>query len=704
MIDDGGTRPAAPAGSTDTSPTHGEQVANFLRMNREEILSCWEQAVREFPAARAQKLGKLALRNSIPELLLRMADLIASGLDSRDVQARFPDPSPEVHAIERFKSGYELREVVAEYATLRKVVFETWSRREAGPGGPKASATDALQIINEVLDLAAMTAIAKFTRERERTLEALDRISRVALVADDLDAFAPELLRVLVDAAPSVHWAALLLRDGDRLTLRGQVGLDADAVKDFSVAIGEGFAGRVAAEGRPILLRSTGHDDVPPDSTTALVSVADQRTLYGVPLQNGGELLGVAFMGSRDALEFPEGEQELLRALAVRASALLVQKKLIRSLEEAARRKDEFLAMLAHELRNPLAPIRTAVAFLRFPGLGEGERARAHAVIDRQSSHLARLVDDLLEVSRITRGRIELRKEPLDSASVVAHAVEVAKPLMEARNHTLTVEVPAVAPWLMGDPARLAQVLGNLLSNAAKFTDPGGQIQLTLSSEAADVVFRVRDSGVGIPQDMLEKVFDLFVQVDTTLDRAQGGLGIGLTLVRSLVELHGGSVAAYSQGRGKGCEFVVRLPELRRISEAQAPGHRKTAEGAEAASARVLVVDDNGDLAQTLAEFLTLLGYAVKTAADGATALEVARSFEPAVVVLDIGLPHMSGYDVARRLREEHGQRLVLVAMTGYGQNEDRRLAFAAGFDHHLVKPVDPNDLHQLLSRVRHQR
>jgi PAS domain S-box-containing protein len=374
------------------------------------------------------------------------------------------------------------------------------------------------------------------------------------------------------------------------------------------------------------------------------------------------------------------------------------RKRYEEALQEADRRKDEFLAMLAHELRNPLAPIRTAAQVIRLLGTSDANVRRSAEMVERQVQHLTRLVDDLLDVSRITRGKIKLRKEPVELAAVVARAVETARPLLDARAHELTVTLPPEAVRLEADATRLAQVVGNLLANAAKYTAEGGHVWLTAEREGGTAVLRVRDTGVGIPPDMLGKVFDLFTQVDRSLARSEGGLGIGLTLVKNLVELHGGTVGAYSEGPGKGSEFVVRLPVL---PTPQAPdaGPAEPAPGRAPPPRRVLVVDDNADAADSLAMLLRVDCHEVRTAHDGPTALETAEWFRPEVVFLDIGLPRMDGYEVARQLRQRPGLKGArLVAVTGYGQGEDRRRAQDAGFDLFMTKPVDPLALRDVVA------
>ena len=387
---------------------------------------------------------------------------------------------------------------------------------------------------------------------------------------------------------------------------------------------------------------------------------------------------------------------ERKRAEAEREELLRVAEHARAEAEAANRAKDEFLAMLGHELRNPLAAMRNAVVSAR---LDDARRHRALEIALRQTDTLAQLVDDLLDVSRITQGRIILRREIVDLADVVEAAVEATRDLVADRGHALSVSRPADRIAVEGDPVRLEQVLVNLVTNAAKYTRPGGHIAIALERDHDAAVLRVRDDGTGIAPEMLTRVFDLFVQGERTLDRAAGGLGIGLTVVRSLVALHGGQVEAQSEGPAKGTEFVVRLPVTSAVDEH--PATRSRVEQDAARRARVLLVEDNRDAAESLSVLLELLGHHVRVVRDGAAALEVATANVPDVMLVDIGLPGMNGYDVARHVRAHPAlERVVLVALTGYGDNEHRRRALEAGFDYHLVKPVDPNDLHGLVGTV----
>ncbi|MEP6673183.1 MAG: ATP-binding protein [Chthoniobacter sp.] len=376
------------------------------------------------------------------------------------------------------------------------------------------------------------------------------------------------------------------------------------------------------------------------------------------------------------------------------------------TLRDADRRKDEFLAMLAHELRNPLASVSSAVTVLK-----ESNDAENHAwaadVIGRQSAQLARLVDDLLDVSRITRGRIELRRELLDVARIIASAIEAVAPLMTERSHAQVVEVPTGLLWVEADPTRLEQIIVNLLTNAAKYTPPHGKITLRAREEkipggdATDVVISVQDNGIGIAPGQIPLMFELFAQGERSAARREGGLGIGLTVVRALCEMHGGTVEAFSEGPGTGTTFTVRLPAAPDALSPSAPQAVAVAIG-EGAGRRLLLVDDNRDTATGLGRLLTRRGYEVHLAHQGPEALELARRLAPGIVLLDIGLPGMDGYEVARRLRSDaSGAKALIVAISGYGQEEDRVRSREAGFDHHLVKPVDFEELRDILTADR---
>jgi PAS domain S-box-containing protein len=368
------------------------------------------------------------------------------------------------------------------------------------------------------------------------------------------------------------------------------------------------------------------------------------------------------------------------------------------ALREADRRKDEFIATLAHELRNPLAPIRNASLVAKSPGATEEQRRWSHDVIERQVKQMALLLDDLLDVSRITRGILQLRREPVALAAIVDTAVETSRPLIDARGHELSVALPKEPLWLQADPLRLAQVLSNLLTNAAKYSEPGGKIELSAERGPTHFLIRVKDSGLGIEPQFLPRIFEMFSQGQPAIDRAEGGLGIGLALVRGLVTLHGGTLEATSPGAGQGSLFTVRLPLAVLLRSPHDADRAEQRVGARSNGRRVLVVDDNRDSAESLALLLSLKGHEIRCAHDGQEALELADAFLPELVLLDIGMPHMNGYEVAKRIRAQSwGRDATLVAITGWGQAEDKRRASEAGFDHHLVKPIDSQELTKLV-------
>ena len=380
------------------------------------------------------------------------------------------------------------------------------------------------------------------------------------------------------------------------------------------------------------------------------------------------------------------------------------QRQAERELRNADRRKDEFLATLAHELRNPLAPLRNALEILkRSAGSGDEFVRDAQATMDRQLSQMVRLIDDLLDVSRISRGKLELRRQAVDLSSILHQALETCRPLIESLRHKVAVDLPPSPIYVEGDPVRLCQVFTNLINNACKFTEPAGRIELIVDRRSEEVDISVKDSGLGIPADHLQSIFEMFSQVDSSLARSHGGLGIGLTLVKQVVELHHGSVEARSPGHGHGSEFLVRLPIL--TGSPPAAVLNKPAEQASENRYCILVVDDNRDSAATLATLLKLSGHKTQTAFDGPDAITAAEELRPDVIVLDIGLPKMNGYDVCRAIRKETwGKKTVILALTGWGQEEDRRKSAEAGFDGHLVKPVELADLKKLLEKLPSSR
>lgn len=442
------------------------------------------------------------------------------------------------------------------------------------------------------------------------------------------------------------------------------------------------------------------------DADRATYATTSIRAVVCVPISKGGRFVAAMAVHSLSARAWRDEEVELVERVASRAWESIERARieaerarLLAAAEEANRTKDEFFAILGHELRNPLAPIKTALQLMQMRG--NPQTAHERRIIERQVSHLTRLVDDLLDVSRIARGKIELEREVVGVGEVVARAIELASPLLEERTHAVTVEIPSQLA-VEGDAARLVQVVSNLLTNAAKYTPPNGHVEVTAIEDGADVVLRVRDDGIGMTEDELPRIFESFVQARQASDRAQGGLGLGLTIVKSLVELHQGSVAARSDGPGKGSTFEVRLPRAR-PDRARTPPPPELREGAAPATAalRVLLVDDNEDAVEMLATVLDLRGYRTTIAHDGAEALAKAAGASFDAALLDIGLPVMDGYELAEKLRELPTMRdATLVALTGYAQASDRARSLAAGFAHHLVKPVDLRVVEQILLGV----
>jgi signal transduction histidine kinase len=418
-------------------------------------------------------------------------------------------------------------------------------------------------------------------------------------------------------------------------------------------------------------------------------TVEDAGSLFSALQQAESELAA-----TRLALE--RKTQELARALAAQKEieAELHQQ---RDWRDADRRKDEFLATLAHELRNPLAPIRQAALISKAPTATDAQKRWSHDVIDRQVQHMSLLLDDLLDISRVTRGTLALRMQSTELATVIDTAVETARPTIDSKRHVLTVDTPPEPIHFTADPLRVAQVLSNLLTNAAKYTDPEGQIRVIARCEADNVVICVADSGIGISATALPRVFNMFSQVHSTTDRSEGGLGIGLALAQGLIELHGGTIEARSAGLGCGSEFTVRLPRRVGVGVVKStfnsvPTTRATL------SRRILIADDNRDSAETLAALLRMEGHEVTSVHDGPVALSVFGELKPDVALLDIGMPGLTGYEVARKMRQSAPRvPLTLIAITGWGQDIDKERAFAAGFDHHLTKPVDPQSLAELL-------
>jgi PAS domain S-box-containing protein len=538
-------------------------------------------------------------------------------------------------------------------------------------------------------------------RQTER-LHLLWESAAVLLTAEDPDSLLRGLLsKIGPHLGVDVYFNYMVTEAGDALRLASCEGIPAETARTITrLEFNQAVCGTVAQLRRPIVATDIQNSV---DPKVQLVKSFGVRAYACNPLLAEGRLLGTLSFASRTRDRFEPDEVAFLETICQYVTVAYERLRLLNELREADRRKDEFLAQLAHELRNPLAPVRNAVQVLRLKGPDVPELRWSRDVIERQVSHLTRLIDDLLDISRITRNRLELRPQRVELAEVVQGAVETSRPLIEQCRHELTVALPPEPVYLFGDLIRLAQVFMNLLTNAAKYTEPGGRIWLTAEAASPpdgrpEVVVRVKDTGVGIPADKLPRLFEMFFQVDGSIERSQGGLGIGLSLVRRIVELHGGRVEARSDGPGRGSEFLVTLPTL---ADAATDGAAAADDPEQPATApkRLLVVDDNPDAAESLALLLRLGGHEVHTAHDGQAGVDLARRLRPDVVILDLGLPKLDGLAACRRIREQPwGRDMLLVALTGLGQEEDRQRTREAGFDAHLVKPVDYEALTRLLA------
>lgn len=458
---------------------------------------------------------------------------------------------------------------------------------------------------------------------------------------------------------------------------------------------GPGFAPAMRA-GQGVFTEDLTRDPRAPEGGSPATHAMQIRAGGAVPLVKGGRLVAYLYAVHPEPRAWPEEDRRLVREVADRTWATLERARAETALRQANRAKDEFLAILAHELRNPLAPVTNALELLT-PGHADAHALeQARAMMARQVQQLVRLTDDLLDVSRISRGKVQLRRDRVPLADVVQQAVETSRPLVERGHNELTLELPTEPIFLDADPTRLAQVFSNLLNNAAKYSQSGGLISLRAERQDDRVIVRVRDTGIGIPSDMLQRVFEIFTQVDRSLEKAQGGLGVGLSLAKGLVELHGGSIEAHSDGHGRGSEFVVRLPMHTGVAEAAPRPVEDRPAGA--ALRRVLVVDDNEDAATSLAMLLKVMNCDARVAHGGFEALEVAPEFRPELVLLDLGMPNLNGYDTCRRMRAEPwGRTTKIVALTGWTKSENDQRAEEAGFDEHLVKPADRATISRLL-------
>jgi PAS domain S-box-containing protein len=547
-------------------------------------------------------------------------------------------------------------------------------------------------------------------RERERELRASvlagqNRVLEMLVHGEPLPDVLDALCEVIEGQGNKELVATVLLMADDGLRLHSVAGHRAPA--EYALAIdgvvigpSVGSCGTAAYRGEQVIVSDIATDPLWADYRD-LALRHGFRACWSTPIMSSEDKVLGTFAVYSMTPHSPSDEELQLVEIITRTAGIAVERRRDeQTLRDADRRKDEFLATLAHELRNPLAPIMNSLELMKVAKPGSDLIEKSRATMERQIEQMVRLIDDLLDVSRITSNKLELKKGTVELASVIHHALEACRPHSERAGHKLHVVLPPEPIYLNADPMRLAQVFGNLLNNSCKYTKPGGKISLTAERRNGEVQVKVKDSGVGIPTDMLPKVFDLFTQVDRSLERSEGGLGIGLSLVKWLVEKHGGSVSAHSDGPGTGSEFVVRLPvvPVEQKRDAKAAGAKTSANGP---SRRILIVDDNHDNAESLNLLLSLSGNETTTANDGVEAVEKARDFRPDVILLDIGLPRMNGYEACRTIRQEPwGKNVILVALTGWGQEEDRRKAKNAGFNGHMVKPVNHDELMDLLAAL----
>jgi len=625
-------------------------------------------------------------------------------------------------------TGRHIREVLGDavYAVIaphvraalsgRRVTFESgFTYRDGTPRYVRATYVPDVgedgRVHGFVAHVTDITDLKRAEEERERARRGADELARVArrlTESLDIGAVAERIAESTLSLFQAQSSVVRLLQPDGSLACVAIAGKWLENFKPgYLLPPGVGLVGRAVAERRALWT-----SDILAEPSVVLTGAfrrglagAGHHAVLAAPLQVKGEIIGAISTAHREIRTFTQAEIDLLQAfadqaaLAMRNVQLFAREQAARAEAEAASRaKDQFLALLAHELRNPLAPIVTAATLLRRPGVAAAAVEQSAAIVERQAKNLARLLDDLLDVSRITRDRIELRCQTLSIGDVVTHALEAARPLIDDRCQAVSLDLPGAPLHVEGDPARLEQIVVNVLNNAAKYTPPGGSIGIGVSEEGGEAVVRIRDTGIGIPAEMVPRIFELFVQGDQSLAHTSGGLGIGLTLVRRLVELHRGRVEVHSDGPGRGSQFTIGLP-VSRTSPPPGPVHTASTPRRRPAGT-VLLIEDNADSRQSLRTLLEHEGYRVDEMADGASGLDRAEATRPDIVLIDIGLPGLDGYEVARRIRSRRGAAPILVAITGYGQADDRRRSHEAGFDAHLTKPVSPDRLVDVLATL----
>jgi PAS domain S-box-containing protein len=650
----------------------------FLITGEEEYLEPYTVAMGEIDAQMAQLRTAIADDTEALQAYGRLTTLVQERIEYLNTGIALQRAHSQNKTLKLGASGEgkermdEIRAVIAEMQAAEERKLTEQLNAEAAA----RYETRRVTIVMTLLAIAILSVLVFVTRRdaariraSEQRLATTLRSIGDAVIATDRDGYVRELNPI---AEQLTGWTAADATGKHLDDVLRMVNEDTRVAIESPVARVLRDGGIVGLANHTLLIRRDGNETAIEDSAAPI-------------LDADGETTGVVLV-FRDATEIRAAERALLTA---------------------DRRKDEFLAVLAHELRNPLAPIRHAVQIARSPRATADQVKWSQDVIERQSGHMARLLEDLLDVSRITRGSLDVRKSRVELREVVDAAIEMAAPLMQGRGHTLAVDLPRDAVWLDADPLRLAQVIGNLFTNAAKYTHPGGDIRLDVECDDRRIVLRVVDNGIGLTADSLTSIFQMFAQLRTPLDRTEGGLGIGLALAKGLVELHDGTIEARSEGPGRGSEFIVTLPRAADANGQPQPSSEapKGADADGAAKLRVLVADDNEDAAESIALLLQLHGHAVERAHDGQRALDAICAAAPDLALLDIGMPRLNGYDVAQRVRSmPDGDRVTLVAITGWGQPGDRERARSAGFDHHWVKPVDSAALLDLCESIAKAR
>jgi PAS domain S-box-containing protein len=648
------------------------EIGALIQRDAGHLIERWSQrALEEQP--NAQRLHRTALLDHLPGFLHQLGSSLAEHGDSNGKRHR---AQAAEHGLQRWQTGWSLTELIRDYQILRLVILDFLEQALE-----RALSCREAMAVGLSLDDAIGASVAAYVNNRD------EHIRQVEQERAERQSSAEEAQRKWKHIFQHANWGLALANP------------EADTFLEVNPAFARmhGYAVEELV-GQPVLLMFAPED----------------RSHFPEHIRLANELGDYVYESMhqrKDGTRFPVLTHVTLvkddvGTARFRASAFqdITERKQLEeslrqqaeALKEADERKNVFLATLAHELRNPLAPILNAVEVLHLLDPANASVFKAREVIDRQVKLLSRIVDDLLDISRIAQGKLELRLARVDLAALVAQAIATSGPLIESRQHEFSVSLPTEPLWLEVDPARLVQIIANLLNNSAKYTNPGGKIWLRGEREGKESVISVTDTGVGIAPEMLGRIFDLFTQVDSSHERAQGGLGIGLTLVRKLVNLHGGRVIARSDGHGRGSKFIIRLPALSAPNPEDRPRQADTLTAA--AKRRVLIVEDDPDNRQTMKVLLELLGHEVFDAEDGVQGVEQAKANKPEVALVDIGLPGLDGLHVAQQIREALGDKILLIALTGYGQEEDRRRALDAGFNAHLVKPVELEQLTQLLA------